>query len=301
MKNQGDILFSVVVPTYNRAGLIAKTLQSLLSQQYENYEIIVVDDGSTDNTEEVVKSIDNRRITYIKKDNAERAAARNFGAALAKGEYVNFFDSDDLAYPNHLSEAAGIMEQHHEPPWFHLSYAIANPLGKVIRNAAKYSSPTLNKQLVKGNILSCNGVFIKKEVLLANPFNEDRKLSASEDYELWCRLAARFPLVYSNTITSLIVDHEARSVRKINGEQMISRLNLLSHHLGQDSTVVAYFGSGINKMKMYASSYIAVHLSDQPAFKLTSIQYLIKAIIQSGTIVKKKVFYATIKNLLIKW
>jgi hypothetical protein len=65
--------------------------------------------------------------------------------------------------------------------------------------------------------------------------------------------------------------------------------------------VVSYFGNELNKIKMYASSYISVHLSDQPTFKLTSIQYLIKAISQSGAIVKRKVFYAIIKNLILKW
>src|SRR6476660_9734655 len=127
MNDQKNIFFSVVVPTYNRADLITKTLQSLLNQQYTNYEIIVVDDGSTDNTEEVVKSLDNQRIIYVKKNNAERAAARNYGAAMAKGEYINFFDSDDLAYPNHMSEAIRIIKQHQKPEWFHLSYAVADP------------------------------------------------------------------------------------------------------------------------------------------------------------------------------
>ena len=290
MSDQKDIFFSVVIPTYNRADLIAKTLQSLLSQEYTNYEIIVVDDGGTDNTEEVVKSLSNQRIVYVKKNNAERAAARNYGAVMAKGEYINFFDSDDLAYPNHLSEAVRIIRQYQKPEWLHLSYAVADPSGTKVRNAARYSSPTLNKQLVKGNILSTNGVFIKRDILLANPFNEDRTLSASEDYELWCRLAARFPLVYSNIITTLVVDHEMRSVRKITGQQLINRINSLCSHLEHDNTVVSYFGNGFNQIKMYASSYISVHLSDQPAFKLTSIQYLIKAIRQSGAIVKEKYF-----------
>ena len=301
MSGTKDIFFSFVVPTYNRANLIAKTLRSLLCQQYTNYEIIVVDDGSTDNTAEVVRNLNDQRIIYVKKNNAERAAARNYGAAMAKGEYINFFDSDDLAYSNHLTEALRIIEQHKNPDWFHLSFAVANPSGAVLKNASKYSVATLNKQLVKGNILSTNGVFLKKDILLANCFNEDRKLSASEDYELWCRLAARFPLVYSNTITTLLIDHEMRSVRNINGEQLITRLNLLSHHLEQDSKVVAYFGKQFNQIKMYASAYIAVHLSDQRIFKLTSIQYLIKGFKQSPFIVSRKIFYAIIKNLLTKW
>jgi glycosyltransferase involved in cell wall biosynthesis len=301
MTGHNDIFFSVVIPTYNRADLIVKTLQSLLRQQYTNYEIIVVDDGSTDNTAEVVKGIGSEKIIYVKKKNAERAAARNYGARLARGEYINFFDSDDLAYPNHLSEAMSVIREHQKPEWLHLSYAMADPSGAILWDAPLNSSPTLNKALVKGNILSCNGVFIKRDIFLAHPFNEDRQLSASEDYELWCRLAARYPLVYSNTITSLVIDHDMRSVRKINGQQLITRLNLLANHLEHDNMVVAYFGDEVNQIKMYASSCVAVHLSDQPAFKLTSIQYLIKAIRQSRAIVKKKMFYATIKNLILKW
>ena len=100
---ENNPFFSVVVPTYNRGDLITKTLRSLQVQDYDNYEIIVVDDGSTDHTEEIVKGVLDHRTTYVKKANAERAAARNFGARRAKGAYVNFFDSDDLALPNHLS------------------------------------------------------------------------------------------------------------------------------------------------------------------------------------------------------
>jgi glycosyltransferase involved in cell wall biosynthesis len=289
------------VPTYNRADLIAKTLQSLLHQQYKNYEIIVVDDGSTDNTEEVVTAINDSRITYIKKNNAERAAARNFGAAMAKGAYVNFFDSDDLALPHHLEEAEKMVRTHTHPEWFHLSYAIAKHEGQPVKNAGNYSTSTLNKKLINGNLLSCNGVFVRKDIILIHKFNEDRKLSASEDYELWCRLASRFPLFYSNTITSFVVDHDMRSVCKINGDQLIQRLCIMVSYLQQDASVQKYFGNDFNQITMYAYSYIAVHLSDQQKFKLKSIEYLIKAFNKSAFIVKQKIFYAIIKNLIVKW
>jgi len=301
MPDQSQIFFSIIVPTYNRANLISSTLSSLQNQDYGQYEIIVVDDGSTDNTEEVVKKISDKRITYIKKKNAERASARNFGVTMAKGEYVNFFDSDDLALPNHLTEAVKVININKAPQWFHLSFAIANSKGKVIRNADNYTLSDLNQQLIEGNILSCNGVFIRKDIIVANKFNEDRQLSASEDYELWCRLAARFPLYYSNTVTSLVIDHEMRSVRKINAKQLIKRLNLLIFYLQNDPIVITCFGKDFKKIEMYASSYIAVHLSSHPSFKLKGIVYLIKAFRASKAITRKKVFYATIKNLLIKW
>src|SRR5688572_6318319 len=95
---------SVIIPCYNRASMIGKTIRSLQQQDYNDYEILVIDDGSTDNTEQVINEIADARTSYFKKLNEERAAARNYGAGLAKGSYLNFFDSDDLALPNHLSE-----------------------------------------------------------------------------------------------------------------------------------------------------------------------------------------------------
>src|SRR5687768_455415 len=117
---KAEPFISVVVPSYNRADLIAKTIISLQKQTYSNYEIIIVDDGSTDGTEEVIKEILDKRTFYVRKENAERAVARNFGAKLAKGEYVNFFDSDDIALENHLQEAAGLILRFANPEWFHL-------------------------------------------------------------------------------------------------------------------------------------------------------------------------------------
>lgn len=292
---------TVVVPSYNRAGLIAKTLQSLQQQDYDNYEIIVVDDGSTDDTEAVVKAIAGPRTSYIKKNNAERAAARNFGAARANGDYVNFFDSDDIALPGHLSEAAKLISQKQAPEWFHLGYAWATPEDTVFRYVDNFTGDTLNPILTQGNRLSCNGVFVRKDIIQQHRFNEDRALSASEDYELWCRLAARFPLYYSNTVTSWVVDHESRSVRKINGEKLIQRLQLLVSYLQQDTEVMAFFGNNFKKIKMDSHSYIALHLAEQPAFKAKSIQYLLKALGDDPSLLANRRFYAVIKNILLKW
>src|SRR5437763_11554370 len=103
---EGRIFFSIIIPTYNRASMIEKTIQSALNQSYSDYEIIIVDDGSTDNTEQVVLSIKDARIFYFKKENAERAAARNYGAHRAKGDYITFLDSDDVLYPSFLYNAS---------------------------------------------------------------------------------------------------------------------------------------------------------------------------------------------------
>jgi len=89
-------LVSVIIPTYNRAQLVTKAIDSVLSQTYKDFEIIVVDDGSTDNTEEVVGSFKDSRIHYIRhKENRGGSAARNTGIKASKGEYIAFLDSDD--------------------------------------------------------------------------------------------------------------------------------------------------------------------------------------------------------------
>lgn len=281
--------------------MIVKTITSVLQQTFNDFEIIVVDDGSTDNTEEVVGAIKDSRLQYIKKQNGERAAARNFGAAMASGQFVNFFDSDDIALPNHLQEAHNLLSKHPDAVWFHLGYAFADPNDQVFRTINSFQGDTLNQFVCDGNPLSCNGVFIRKDIITQYKFNEDRSLSASEDYELWCRLAARFPLYYSNTITSWVVDHDLRSVRTINGEVLIKRLNLLVQYLKKDEQVMTYFGKDFSKIEMDSNSYIALHLADVPKYKLKSLLYALKALNNHISFLRKKRFYAIVKNLIIKW
>jgi glycosyltransferase involved in cell wall biosynthesis len=294
------ILFSIVVPTYNRANIVGKTIESLQRQQYSNYEILIVDDGSTDNLEAAVRPYLNSQTFYLKKNNAERAAARNYGAVHAKGQYVNFFDSDDLAFTNHLSEAAEMIRSLKNPEWFHLGYSFASPEGILLKTAALHTEDTLNAKMCKGNLLSCNGVFVRKDILLQNKFNEDRALSASEDYELWCRLSARYPLYYSNVVTSQVIEHDMRSVLQMNSEKLLVRLELLVKYLREDKEVRKYFGNSFRKIEAEAYSYGALHLA-QPAFKWKSIQYLLKTLYAYPLFIQKRRFYAILRNILIKW
>ncbi len=93
---------SVIIPTYNRSGMVKEAISSVLAQTEQDFEIIVVDDGSTDNTREVVKSIAGPRIRYFYKQNGGPASARNFGLSKARGQFIAFLDSDDLWPTNYL-------------------------------------------------------------------------------------------------------------------------------------------------------------------------------------------------------
>lgn len=296
-----ETFFSVIIPTYNRARLIKATIQSLIEQDYSNYELIIVDDGSTDNTEEIVKPLLSSKVFYFKKNNAERAAARNFGAAKAKGEYVNFFDSDDIALPNHLKTANQLVQDKKQPEWFHLAFAWAETDLTIKNKINNFKGETLNDIICNGNPLSCNGTFIRKDIIIENTFNENRTLSGSEDYELWLRLAARFPLYYSNEITSLIIDHDARSVRAMNPQKIIDRLAVFINYVNADEQIIKIFSSKLNTVQMFTYLYIAVHLAVHPKYKLVSIKYLIKAMFTDIGVLKTKAFYATLKNIFTMW
>lgn len=105
-------LISVIIPTFNRANLIKRAIVSVINQTYHNIEIIIVDDGSTDNTEEQVKSIKDDRIRYIRQNNSGACVARNTGIENANGSIVSFLDSDDEWEPSKLEKQYGFMNKY---------------------------------------------------------------------------------------------------------------------------------------------------------------------------------------------
>lgn len=111
VKGNSNPTVSVIIPTYNRAHLVSRAIESVLNQTYQDFEIIVVDDGSMDDTEEIVRSFKNERIRYIRHDkNKGEAAARNTGIKAAEGEYIAFQDSDDEWIPEKLEKQTKVFE-----------------------------------------------------------------------------------------------------------------------------------------------------------------------------------------------
>lgn len=293
------MFFSIVVPTYNRAPLIKETLLSILTQTNRSFEIIVVDDGSTDNTEDVVKSINSPQIAYYKIVNSERGYARNYGAKKAIGDYVNFFDSDDIALPNHIEIAERAINQFNHPEIFHLNYAWVNPAGKIIKEM-KVNSEIANNQLLYGNILSCNGVFIKREIAIQFPFNESRELSVSEDWDLWLRLSSRFTIYMIPTITSHIVDHEERSVAQFNEERINKRKIALLRSLERDVVFTSKYPRAVKIIEAHMNSYLALH-AVLAGHKAKSVNYLFLALRQNIGEFFKRRSLAIIKHLIFSW
>jgi glycosyltransferase involved in cell wall biosynthesis len=288
--------FSVIIPTYNRADFIRQTIESILSQSFTDFELLVVDDGSTDNTGEIVSEIKDSRIVYYKKENAERAAARNFGAQRAKGEYINFFDSDDLAYQHHLSTAYDFISNNPASEIFHLGYDIKSQAGEVVRKPDYIKS--INRYIIRGNFLSCNGVFIRHDVILENQFNEDRALSSLEDWELWIRMASRYNFKHHREITSSVVHHDERSVFSTDVEKIKTKADLFMKYVMADSANNKTYGKALEEALASAKTYVALHLAMAKASRKEIWRYLKEGIAHYPGEMFKKRFLVIIKLTL---
>lgn len=214
MKNS---FISVVVPTYNRADLISETIESILNQTYKYFELIIVDDGSTDNTEEVIRKFKDSRIKYIKTDNwGGPARPRNIGIKKAKGEYIAFCDDDDIWLPEKLEKQIRVFQISNETAMLYTRFKTIE--GDVISNKifpenGKYKSGNIFKSIYLRNLIACSGVMVKRSVLdQVGLFNTDPNLIAIEDADLWLRIALKHIIKCTDDLPLLIYRIQSQSI-----------------------------------------------------------------------------------------
>lgn len=186
---------SVIIPTYNRAHLVGRAIRSVLNQTYQDFEVIVVDDGSTDNTEEVVKSFNDSRIRYVRHEqNRGGAAARNTGIKMAQGEYIAFQDSDDEWLPEKLEKQMKVFEN--APAKVGVVYT---GFWSIEGNVKKYSldreirhkEGDIHSQILQGNFIATPTAVVKK-VCFEKAGMFDERLPRLQDWELWIRVSKYF-------------------------------------------------------------------------------------------------------------
>ncbi len=186
------IFFSVVVPTYNRADSLNRTISSVLSQTYTYFELLIMDDGSTDNTSEIVQSFGDSRIQY---DWAESsggpAKPRNRGIYKAKGDWICFLDADDVWYEDKLESCLKFMNKKVDIIYHDLKlYGKVNFIGRKILRGRALVRPALVDLLINGNAINNSSVVVRKKTLdRVNYINESPDMIASEDYNLWLKIA----------------------------------------------------------------------------------------------------------------
>jgi GT2 family glycosyltransferase len=187
--------FSVVIPAYNTADTLGEAINSVLAQTRQDFEIVVVDDGSSDNTAAVAEGFEDRRIRVYRQENAGPSAARNRGIAEAAGEYVGSLDSDDLWLPDYLAEMARALEENPRADFAYTHAWILDGSGRFrsVPTGAWHKPPTPmlpREQFIAELLQECfvNGPTIRRTAL-ERVGGYDESISHGEDWELWLRLA----------------------------------------------------------------------------------------------------------------
>lgn len=191
MKNP---FFSIIIPTYNRAHFLKIAITSVLRQTFTDWELIVIDDGSTDQTPEVIKQFDDRRLRYLSYAHQGVAAARNAGVKESKGEFICFLDSDDRFRAEKLEITHTCIKSnpsydifHTEELWYRQGRLLAQkshhkkPSGFIFEDAVNICCVSISTAAIRRDIFDSVGSF-------------DTNLPACEDYDFWLRVSAKYPI-----------------------------------------------------------------------------------------------------------
>ncbi|HOQ05879.1 MAG TPA: glycosyltransferase family A protein [Anaerohalosphaeraceae bacterium] len=187
---------SVIIPTYNRKVLVQEAVESVCRQTFRDFEILVIDDGSTDGTAQEIVAIKDNRIRYFRKENGGVSSARNLGLREAKGAYIAFLDSDDLYVPDYLETMVSSLEKAPEYGVAYASVTMEHPDGsRQERMNDKYAySGWIVRSLFSRFFVYCQAGLIRRELL--DGFFFDETLELAEDQDFFLRLSTRTPFLF---------------------------------------------------------------------------------------------------------
>jgi len=299
-------LISVITPTYNRADLLKETIKSVLNQTYQNFEYIIIDNESTDNTKEVVLSFKDERIKYFRQKNmGGPASARNVGIKIAKGDYIAFVDSDDIWDEKKLEKQLKILDKDENLIIWTDGDIIdikSNPIGKKFTQmegaTRKKKSGNIFKELSIGNFILLSSIILKKRNLRELRFNE--RLRVLEDYLFVINLARDYEFYFINETLVKYRIHDTnintQNIKLTKNTEIIIKTyilkkygNLLPKHIKWRIIlfiITVLFREG--KMKN-ARSYIYEGIKIYP-FKILNYWHLLWSFVGSNLILRIKKF-----------
>lgn len=217
---QSSFEISVVIPNYNRATLLINAIESALTQTYPVLEILVCDDGSTDNSKELVKNLNNPKVKWIDcGKNGRPAIPRNIGIKQSKGNWIAFLDNDDEWLNTKIYEQVKLIQNTNYLAVSSNAYNINNSNDN--KNLLlKYTNPEITfTDLIKENNIICSSVLINKKLLIDNRFfPEAIKFKAIEDYVLWLCLSSKINFAYINKPLLNYLNDSQNSIRKNNSD-----------------------------------------------------------------------------------
>ena len=246
---------SVIIPTFNRKKTLERAIQSVMDQSLLPFEILIIDDGSNDGTEQWVKE-NFQNIKYIYQNNHGVSSARNTGIENAHGDWVAFLDSDDEWLPNKLYEQVKAIDSNPEMKFFHTNEIwIRNGMRvNQMKKHKKYGGYIFEKCLDICRV-SPSSVLIQKEVF-DNIGIFDESLRVCEDYDLWLRITSKYPVVFLDIPLIYKYGGHADQLSKVNDGIESYRIQSLekiikSGFLSDEQKVMAV-NALVNKMKIYS-------------------------------------------------
>ncbi len=296
---------SICIPTYNRKDFLKETIDSIFSQTYKDYEIIIVDDGSTDGTEEMIKNYD-FPIIYQWQSNRGDAFSRNKLIDLANGKYISFVDSDDLLVPDALERMIQVMDKEKETVIVYGAYYRTDEKGKICgRCKRKLYSGNITKYLFQTILVHVTGSMFPAQILKESP-RFDSSLHVCSDYALWLYLSTKYKFIALPDPTYLRRRHST-NLSKNTFENCLTEYQVVNRFYnemgGRDYIPEKIAKKVLSKKKYRAGRYAlkeglyekAYELLGQSFLKkpnLKSLMYLVKAkILKSMTGNEKKKCY----------
>ncbi len=231
---------SVIMSALNASRFIREAIDSILQQSYKDFEFIIINDGSTDSTEEIIKSYTESRIVYIKNEvNLGLAKSFNIGIRAAKGQYIARMDADDISLPHRFETQLELLEAHQDIGIIGSSILVINENGHKLRTNTR---PLTHEGIKWASLFSTPmyhpTIMGRAEIFKNNPYNED--LKNSEDYELWSRLLFQSPIRFANIDEPMLLYRAYRGsfTQTVNMDQRVisahNTLGNIRHYLKID-------------------------------------------------------------------
>ncbi|MRX45683.1 glycosyltransferase family 2 protein [Pedobacter puniceum] len=240
---------SVIIPTYNRSSYLKEAIESILSQSFKDFEIIITDNASTDNTEEIVKNFTDKRIKYFQnQENLGVVENHNIALRHCCGEYIHIFSDDDIMLPDCLSKKIEIINNNDDISLIHSDISIINSDGLIVNkehwNKNRYKKKKIRDKILRNgitmkkynfqclfymwNFISMPTVLVKKSLLFENGlFNQDTIYFC--DWALWLKLAKNYNFYYLDSKTVLYRTHPLNIIKKNNTQNELTELTVMKN------------------------------------------------------------------------
>lgn len=253
-----SLLVSIIMPVHNGQKFITKSIESVLEQSYENWELIIVNDGSTDLTEEIVIKFQNltNKVKYFYKVNEGQVKATNFGILKSNGDYVAFLDSDDLWESDKLNKQVNFISKNKNIDFLYAKYNSIDEYGNLLSTNNSHGSLNHHEDLLKRCFIGRLTVMVKKSILVELDLF-DEFLHSTDDWDMWIRISKKFQLSFLDEVVASYRIHP-QSMSKNSYNQLLNVSKVYAKHVFSNSELNKQFKNDVKwiELKIYLSSFL---------------------------------------------